>query len=113
MDTRWDTDVEFLAEEFCTLNKLNTMFICFPEVKYQKTFTSSCQSWKVDSLCKFKFVIGRDIKSSASRVPKNTEFDYNQEDRCMRYVNSDVELIPQEVKYWNGPQLFIYTTNPC
>ncbi|KAL3506839.1 hypothetical protein ACH5RR_032221 [Cinchona calisaya] len=98
MDTRWDTDVEFLAEEFCTLNKLNTLFICFPEVKYLKTFISSSRSWKADSLCKFKFVIGHDIKSSASRVPKNTEFDYNQEDRCLRYVNSEVEIIPQEIK---------------
>lgn len=97
-DTWWNTDAEFVAEELSNLSQLDTLFICFPEIKFLKTFLGSSPAWKADNLRKFRFVIGHDIKRSASRVPRHTEVDYDQDDKCLRYVNTDIHHIPNEVK---------------
>nr|XP_027088668.1 probable disease resistance protein At4g27220 [Coffea arabica] len=97
-DTQWNTDAEFVAEELSNLSNLDTLCICFPEIKFLKTFLGSSPAWKADNLRKFKFVIGHDIKRSTSRVPRRTEQDYDQEHKCLRYVNTDIDHIPNEVK---------------
>ncbi|XP_071939613.1 disease resistance protein At4g27190-like [Coffea arabica] len=97
-DTQWNTDAEFVAKELSNLNKLDTLGICFPEIKFLRTFLGSSPAWKADNLRKFKFVIGHDIKRSASRVPRHAEQDYDQQRKCLRYVSTDSDHIPNEVK---------------
>ncbi|XP_071921747.1 disease resistance protein At4g27190-like [Coffea arabica] len=94
-DTQWNTDAEFVAEELSNLSNLDTLCICFPEIKFLKTFLGSSPAWKADNLRKFKFVIGHDIKRSTSRVPRRTEQDYDQEHKIRSLTEFGIQIIRQ------------------
>ncbi|KAL9429569.1 hypothetical protein AB3S75_031388 [Citrus x aurantiifolia] len=86
-DERWYKDAKSVMIEVSKLPKLSNLRFHFPEVELVDLFLKESVAWKGQMLTKFKFVVGHDVKSITSRVPDYVEFDYNQQSRCLRFVN--------------------------
>ncbi|XP_031251792.1 disease resistance protein At4g27190-like [Pistacia vera] len=90
-DERWHEDVEYVKTEVSKLKKLKFLCFHFPEVEHVQEFVTESEPWKKKLLMEFKFVVGRDVKSISSQVPKYLEFDYNQQGQCLRFVNGEMK----------------------
>ncbi|XVF29547.1 hypothetical protein REPUB_Repub15cG0130700 [Reevesia pubescens] len=95
-DNWWNKTAESFVKEVINLKKLTSLSFYFPEVKFLELFLRVSASWKGESLTEFKFVVGRDIKFNASRVPQYVELNYGLiSGQCLRFVNS--EKIPDAI----------------
>ncbi|KAJ0034891.1 hypothetical protein Pint_26093 [Pistacia integerrima] len=88
-DERWHEDVEYVKTEVSKLKKLKFLCFHFPEVEHVQEFVTESEPWKKKLLMEFKFVVGHDVKSISSQVPRYLEFDYNQQGQCLRFVNGE------------------------
>ncbi|XP_019054617.1 PREDICTED: disease resistance protein At4g27190-like isoform X2 [Nelumbo nucifera] len=96
-DLRWNRSVEEVTKEMSSLNELTHLQFYFPDVKLLKCFMQLNQSWKHQWLRKFNFIVGEDVKRIIRRVPVDIEFKYQQQDRCLRFVNGESETFPYEI----------------
>ncbi|XVF29552.1 hypothetical protein REPUB_Repub15cG0131200 [Reevesia pubescens] len=93
-DSWWNKTAGSFLKEVINLKKLTSLSFYFPEVEFLELFLRESASWK--SLTEFKFVVGRDIKFNASRVPQYVELNYGLlSGQCLRFVNS--EKIPTAI----------------
>ncbi|XVF29355.1 hypothetical protein REPUB_Repub15cG0113600 [Reevesia pubescens] len=95
-DNWWNKNAGSFVKEVSNLKKLTSLSFYFPEVKFLELFLRESASWKEESLTEFKFVVGRDVKFYASRVPLSAELNYVLiSGQCLRFVNS--EKIPNAI----------------
>ncbi|KAL9431905.1 hypothetical protein AB3S75_026999 [Citrus x aurantiifolia] len=85
-DKRWDKDVKIVITEVSGLTKLSSLSFHFPEIECVAEFLKG-SAWNNQQLTEFKFVVGHDVKSIVSWVTDYVQCDYNQHDRCLRFVN--------------------------
>ncbi|GAB4859123.1 hypothetical protein Ancab_010588 [Ancistrocladus abbreviatus] len=88
MSSAFDVTVEVSGLRLCSLS------FHFPDVKQLEYFLSESPSWKLGNL-KYNFVVGQDAKRVVSQVSPDVELMYNQQDRCLRFVNG--QNIPDAV----------------
>ncbi|XP_059655086.1 disease resistance protein At4g27190-like isoform X2 [Cornus florida] len=97
-DQRWNMSADHIAFDVGSLNELTSLQLYFPNVFHSEPssdkdvlnkFIEKSQPWINKSLSKFKFIVGQNIKRISSRVPDDIEFDFDQHDRCLRFVNSE------------------------
>lgn len=93
-DKRWDKDVKNVMTEVSGLTKLSSLSFHFPEIECVAEFLKG-SAWNNQQLTEFKFVVGHDSKSVVSRISDYLQCDYNQHDRCLRFVNG--KNVPPEV----------------
>ncbi|KAJ4723668.1 Disease resistance protein [Melia azedarach] len=86
-DRRWYENVKFVITEVSDLMKLSSLCFHFPDIELLALFVQSSIAWNAQHLTYFKFVVGHDVKNITSRVSDHVEFDYNQQGRCLRFVN--------------------------
>nr|XP_023916930.1 disease resistance protein At4g27190-like [Quercus suber] len=96
-DERWDACVEDIVNEVCTLKRLETLKFYFPRVELLSHF-----QWNSPSLSNFRFTIGHHVKRIMSRVPPDAEFELEQWERCLKYINGvgvhrDIKNVLQHV----------------
>lgn len=88
-DKRWSRCVESLVKDVKSLSDLVILEFYFPEVKLLDLFVRESRSWNGKGLTKFKFIVGNNVRRIVARVPYEVEFEYNQQDRCFKFVNSE------------------------
>ncbi|KAM7486714.1 hypothetical protein LguiA_002723 [Lonicera macranthoides] len=88
-DKRWSRCVESVAKDVQSLSELVILEFYFPEVKLLDLFVRESPSWNGKGLTKFKLIVGNNVRRIVARVPDEVEFEYNQQDRCFRFVNSE------------------------
>lgn len=93
-DPRWTKIASDVTAEVSTL-KLCSLSFHFPEIKYLEYFINSSPAWLHQTLTRFNFVVGHDVKRVVSHVSDDLEHEYNQQDRCLRFV--DGEVIPEAI----------------
>ncbi|XP_059632998.1 probable disease resistance protein At4g27220 [Cornus florida] len=84
---RWDENVEDITRDVSRLNQLTSLQLHFPNLDVLDKFIGKSQPWINNSLSKFNFIVGQIPKHTISQVPEDIELDYDQHDRCLRFVN--------------------------
>jgi disease resistance protein RPS2 len=87
----WDACVEAIVNEVCTLKRLETLKIYFPRVELLRHIQRN-----IPSLLQFRFTVGRHVKRIISRVPLDVEFELEQWERCLKYING--VGVPREIQ---------------
>ncbi|XP_058202700.1 disease resistance protein RUN1-like [Rhododendron vialii] len=105
-DPRWNNIAESVTEEVTYLKGLISLHFYFPDADILELFIRRSASWTLKSLTKFKFVVGLNIFHIVSEVPKEVEFDYDKEDRCLRYMNGDSTIHDAIVRVLNRASAF-------
>uniref|UniRef100_A0A2N9FJ60 ALOG domain-containing protein n=1 Tax=Fagus sylvatica TaxID=28930 RepID=A0A2N9FJ60_FAGSY len=90
-DERWDACVEAIVNEVCTLKRLETLKFYFPRVELVRHIQRN-----IPSLLHFRFTVGRHVKRIISRVPLDVEFELEQWERCLKYING--VGVPREIQ---------------
>jgi disease resistance protein RPS2 len=88
---RWDACVEAIVKEVCTLKWLETLKFYFPRVELLRHIQRN-----IPSLLHFRFTVGRHVKRIISRVPLDVEFELEQWERCLKYING--VGVPREIQ---------------
>ncbi|XVF65772.1 hypothetical protein PTKIN_Ptkin09bG0277100 [Pterospermum kingtungense] len=88
-DTWWNKNAKSFVKEVSKLKRLTSLNFYLPEVEFLELFLQKSAAWKKESLTEFKFVVGHDVKFSASRVPQYVQLKFSQiSGQCLRFVNS-------------------------
>ncbi|KAB8340722.1 hypothetical protein FH972_022285 [Carpinus fangiana] len=95
-DKRWNACVEAIVIEVCTLQSLNNLKFYFPRVELVRHFLLNSPMWVHPSLSHFRFTVGHHVKRTMSRLPHDVEFELEQWERCLKYING--VAIPTEIK---------------
>ena len=90
-DEQWDARVEDIVNEVCTLKRLETLKFYFPRVELLKHF-----KWNSLKLSHFRFTVGHHVKRIMSRVPCDAEFELEQWEKCLKYING--MGVPEDIK---------------
>jgi hypothetical protein len=90
-DERWDAYVEAIVNEVCTLKRIETLKFYFPRVELLRHIQRN-----IPSLLHFRFTVGRHVKRIISRVPLDVEFELEQWERCLKYING--VGVPREIQ---------------
>ncbi|XP_057778279.1 uncharacterized protein LOC130997018 [Salvia miltiorrhiza] len=88
-DQRWTESVAGILKDISRLERLSYLHFYFPQVETFESFIQTSPAWKKQSLRKFEFTVGQNVKRIASRVPDEVESLFSREERCLRYVNGD------------------------
>ncbi|XP_042030662.1 putative disease resistance protein At4g19050 isoform X1 [Salvia splendens] len=88
-DHRWTEAVACIVNDISKLEMLSSLYFYFPEIEMFENFIETSSSWNNQSLSKFDFAVGQDVKRIVSRVPDDVESLFSQHERCLRYVNAD------------------------
>ncbi|KAG6395269.1 hypothetical protein SASPL_145911 [Salvia splendens] len=88
-DHRWTEAVACIINDISKLEMLSSLHFYFPEIEMFENFIETSPSWNNQSLSKFEFAVGQDVKRIVSRVPDEVESLFSQHERCLRYVNAD------------------------
>ncbi|XP_034701677.1 uncharacterized protein LOC117926621 [Vitis riparia] len=94
-DKRWDANME-VVKEVGSFKHLETLKLYLPEVILVNEFMGSGTSTRNLSLMNFRFIIGSHRKRFVSRLPQEIAVKFEQQERCLKYVNG--EGIPMEIK---------------
>ncbi|XP_059633002.1 disease resistance protein At4g27190-like [Cornus florida] len=86
-DWRWEENVEHITRDVSSLNQLTSLRLHFPNLDVLNKFIEKSHPWINNSLSKFNFIVGPISKRITSRVPEDIELDYDQHDRCLKFVN--------------------------
>lgn len=104
-DVRWVKNEEAIMEDIRKLEHLSYLDFYFTKVEIMESFTRSPASgspesgspaWERIRSNKFKFVVGQDVKRIVDRVSGDVEHKFNEQDRCLRFVNGNE--VPKAVK---------------
>ena len=95
-DERWDVIVKYIVKEVCTLKHLETLKLYLPEVRLVNDFMGSGNSLINLSQMNFEFIIGSHHKRFVSRLPQEIANRFEQQERCLKYVNG--EGVSMEIK---------------
>ncbi|KAJ9687689.1 hypothetical protein PVL29_016250 [Vitis rotundifolia] len=95
-DERWDVTMKDIVKEVCSFKHLETLKLYLPEVILVNEFMGSGTSLRNLSLMNFRFIIGSHRKRFVSRLPQEIVVKFEQQERCLKYVNG--EGIPMEIK---------------
>lgn len=90
-DERWEKTVKAILDDICCLRMLNTLKLYFPCVEHLTNI--NLDSMPVE---RFKFIMGRHANRIMSRFPQDLEYQLEQWDRCLQYING--VCIPSDVK---------------
>lgn len=84
----WDSSVEGLLDEICSLDRLTSLKFYFPKVELLGKFNAT-------SLTYFRIVVGRQIGRVISRLTTDIKFELERWDRYLKYTYG--EGIPKDV----------------
>ncbi|KAL8483105.1 hypothetical protein ACS0TY_025962 [Phlomoides rotata] len=84
-DHRWTNIASRILEEVMKLEKLSYLQFYFPKVEIFEEYILMNQH----ILSKFNFIVGQSVKRIVSRVPDEVESLFDQQDKCLRFVNGD------------------------
>jgi disease resistance protein RPS2 len=90
-DELWDSCVEAIVNEVCTLKSLETLKFYFPRVELLRHIQRN-----IPSLLHFRFTVGRHVKRFLSRVSLDVEFELEQWERYLKYING--VGVPREIQ---------------
>ncbi|KAL9162561.1 hypothetical protein ABFS82_07G098800 [Erythranthe guttata] len=96
-DHRWVKIAEPILKDIGVFENLSYLQFYFPQVQMFEDFIGRSSSWFKGTLIKFKFVVGRDVKRIASRVPNEIELAFHEERQSLRFVNGN-EKVPQVIQ---------------
>ncbi|KAL7106324.1 hypothetical protein ACP275_07G105200 [Erythranthe tilingii] len=96
-DHRWAKIAEPISKDIGVLENLSYLQFYFPQVQMFEDFIERSSSWCKGTLVKFKFIVGRDVKRIASRVPNEIELTFHEERQSLRFVNGN-EKVPQVIQ---------------
>lgn len=88
-DHRWTKIAACIIKDVGMLGMLRYLELYFPEVDMFMNFIGKSPSWKNRKLRKFRFVVGRNVKRIASRVPNEIESLFDKHGQCLKFVNGD------------------------
>ncbi|KAH6816809.1 hypothetical protein C2S51_000002 [Perilla frutescens var. frutescens] len=88
-DHRWTEIAACIIKDISKLEMLSYLQFYFPEVEMFEIFIQTSHSWEKQKVSKFGFIVGQNVKRIVSRVPSEVESLFNQQERCLRYVNGD------------------------
>ncbi|KAL6328815.1 hypothetical protein AAG906_003832 [Vitis piasezkii] len=92
-DERWNVTAKDIVKEIFSLNHLETLKFYLPKVILLNDLMSTGLSL---SLVHYRFTIGSYMKRIISRLPIEVSVKFEEEERCLKYVNG--EGVPTEVK---------------
>ena len=95
-DERWDVTMKDIVKEVRSFKHLETLKLYLPEVILVNEFMGSGTSSRNLSLMNFRFIIGSHRKRFVSRLPQEIVVKFEQQERCLKYVNG--EGVPMEIK---------------
>ncbi|PKI74913.1 hypothetical protein CRG98_004685 [Punica granatum] len=81
-DERWERSIKAIFDEICGLRMLNTLKLYVPYVEHLMNF--NLYSMPIDC---FKFTVGHHANRIMSRFPQDLQYELEQWDRCLKYVN--------------------------
>ena len=85
-----------IVKEVRSFKHLETLKLYLPEVILVNEFMGSGTSSRNLSLMNFRFIIGSHRKRFVSRLPQEIAVKFEQQERCLKYVNG--EGVPMEIK---------------
>ncbi|XP_057547519.1 disease resistance protein At4g27190-like isoform X2 [Amaranthus tricolor] len=94
-DLRWTKIALELTREVSNL-KLCSLSFHFPEINHLEYFMNVSPAWLHRTLDRFNFIVGHDVKRVVSHVSSELENEFNQQDRCLRFV--DGQDAPDAIK---------------
>ncbi|KAK3000842.1 hypothetical protein RJ639_021349 [Escallonia herrerae] len=89
-DPRWDNCVEPVIAETADMKELTNLHFYFPHADFLDFFVRRNASWNQNCLTKFNFVVGQINNRVVSHLPVEVEFDFDQFDRCLRFLSGDI-----------------------
>ena len=92
-DERWNVTAKDIVKEICSLNHLEILKFYLPKVILLNDLMSTGLN---SSLVHYRFTIGSYMKRIISRLPIEVLVKFEEEERCLKYVNG--EGVPTEVK---------------
>ncbi|RVW73896.1 hypothetical protein CK203_059932 [Vitis vinifera] len=94
-DERWNVTVKDIVKEVCSLDRLDSLKLYLPEVILLNGLRNGSSSTKL-SLIHYRFIVGSHMKRIISRLPPEIAGKFEEEERCLKYVNG--EGVPTEIK---------------
>ena len=93
-DERWNVIVKSIIKEVCSLNRLKALKLYLPEFVLLTDFMLNGVSFL--TLLRFNFIVGGHLRRIISRLPLEPMLKFQQQQRCLKYVNG--EDVPVEIK---------------
>ncbi|RVW44385.1 putative disease resistance protein [Vitis vinifera] len=93
-DKQWNANVKDIVEEVCSLNWLEALQLYFPEVSLLNNLMDG-SSINLPGM-HFRFTVGNRMKGIISRLPLEAAIKFEEQERCLKYVNG--EGVPTEIK---------------
>ncbi|KAL6328762.1 hypothetical protein AAG906_003779 [Vitis piasezkii] len=93
-DKQWNANVKDIVEEVCSLNRLEALQLYFPEVSLLNNLMDG-SSINLSGM-HFRFTVGNHMKRIISQLPLETAVKFEEQERCLKYVNG--EGVPTEIK---------------
>lgn len=84
-DHRWTDIASSVLQEVSKLEMLSYLQFYFPKVEIFEEYIQMNKR----ALTKFNFTVGHNVKRIVSRVPDEVELLFDQQDKCLRFVNCD------------------------
>ena len=94
-DERWNVTVKDIVKEVCSLDRLDSLKLYLPEVILLNGLRNGSSSTKL-SLMHYRFIVGSHMKRIICRLPPEIAGKFEEEERCLKYVNG--EGVPTEIK---------------
>ena len=95
-DERWNVTVKDIVKEVCHFKRLEALKLYLPEVILLNDFMGNGTSSINLALLNFRFIVGSHSKRFISRLPHEIAVKFEQQERCLKYVNG--EGVPVEIK---------------
>lgn len=95
-DECWNVTVKDIVKEVCHFKRLEALKLYLPEVILLNDFMGNGTSSINLALLNFRFIVGSHSKRFISRLPHEIAVKYEQQERCLKYVNG--EGVPVEIK---------------
>ena len=93
-DERWNVIVKNIIKEVCSLNRLKALKLCLPESVLLIDFMLNGVSFL--TLLRLNFIVGSHLRRIISRLPLEPMLKFQQQQRCLKYVNG--KDVPVEIK---------------
>ncbi|KAF8019418.1 hypothetical protein BT93_G0178 [Corymbia citriodora subsp. variegata] len=84
-DEGWESVVEAIVDDVCSLMRLDTLKLYFPQVELLRKWIGTSKVSR--SLSHFKFVVGKHAERIMCYLPEDLEFELEHWDRSLKYVN--------------------------
>ena len=97
-DERWNVTVKHIVKEVRSFKWLEVLKLYLPEVTLLNDFMGNGTSSTNLSLLNFRFIVGSHSKRLISRMPHEVAIKFEQQERCLKYVNGAGDGVPVEIK---------------